>query len=191
MKNSIKALLTGNHTLSLIAPIYFGVRNCSGVGGSALNARVILDSSPGTLEDDPIQNYMSNEARLNPENYLWQGSRWALYPEEFPEFCNVQNLHTMKQTFSENHNYDVGFRLYKGNSGKPPEVIEKESEAERYEEADMIWCPRKQVTANGVANFLDKARENPIEFMKDFAGLPSGQPYRIFYDSTRATDQFW
>lgn len=137
-------------------------------------ARFILDSSPSTLED-PIQYWMSYDAVKNSENFIWKGSRWDLYPEEFPEFCNLGDPVT------HNYNWDVAFRLFKGGNGKPPAICETETEAITYDETDLVWCPIKQVTQKGKANYLDKARENPIEFMKDIAGIPAGQADRIFY----------
>lgn len=143
-------------------------------------ARMILDSSPSTL-DDPIQNFMTYDAKENAENYIWQGSRWDLYPEEFPDAITVENLHEYNEKITFHKNYDVAFRLFKGGSGKPPQVCTTELEAKNFEETDLVWCPIKQVTVKGVANFRDKALENPIEFMKDFAGLPAGQAERLFY----------
>lgn len=152
-------------------------------------ARFILDSSPSSL-DDPIQNWMTYDAPENPSNYIWRGSRWNLYPEEFPSFCDVENLHTLDQKVTEHHNYDVAFRLYKGGSGKPPIVCETESEASQFDNADLIWCPKEQVTKNGNASFLGKAKENPLDFLKDWCGEPSGTPDRLFYRDDWIEDCF-
>lgn len=152
-------------------------------------ARFILDSSPSSL-DDPIQNWMTYDAPENPSNYIWRGSRWNLYPEEFPSFCDVENLHTLDQKVTEYHNYDVAFRLYKGGSGKPPIVCETESEASQFDNADLIWCPKEQVTKNGTASFLGKAKENPLDFLKDWCGEPSGTPDRLFYRDDWIEDCF-
>lgn len=152
-------------------------------------ARFILDSSPSSL-DDPIQNWMTYDAPENPSNYIWRGSRWNLYPEEFPSFCDVENLHTLDQKVTEHHNYDVAFRLYKGGSGKPPIVCESESEASQFDNADLIWCPKEQVTKNGTASFLGKAKENPLDFLKDWCGEPSGTPDRLFYRDDWIEDCF-
>lgn len=152
-------------------------------------ARFILDSSPSSL-DDPIQNWMTYDAPENPSNYIWRGSRWNLYPEEFPSFCEVENLHTLDQKVTEHHNYDVAFRLYKGGSGKPPIVCETESEASQFDNADLIWCPKEQVTKNGTASFLGKAKENPLDFLKDWCGEPSGTPDRLFYRDDWIEDCF-
>jgi len=152
-------------------------------------ARFILDSSPSSLED-PIQSWMTYDAPNNSANFVWKGSRWNLYPEEFPDFCNIEDLHGLNEKITENHNFDVGFKLFKGGNGKIPQICETDSEAAIFEEADTIWCPIKQVTKKGTENFLDKAKENPIEFMKNIAGIPAGQADRIFYQGHWIDDCF-
>lgn len=148
---------------------------------NAYLARMILDSSPSTLED-PIQNYMTYDAPKLEESFIWKGARWELYPEEFPDYCDIENKGTLEQKVVKvRNNYDVAFQLYKGGNGKPPVACENPAEASQYNQADLIWCPKKQYTKNGTANFLQKAKDNPIEFMKDWAGLPAGTPDRLFY----------
>jgi hypothetical protein len=148
---------------------------------NAYLARMILDSSPSTLED-PIQNYMTYDAPKLEESFIWKGARWELYPEEFPDYCDIENKGTLEQKVVKvRNNYDVAFQLYKGGNGKPPVACENPAEASQYNPADLIWCPKKQYTKNGTANFLQKAKDNPIEFMKDWAGLPAGTPDRLFY----------
>ena len=141
-------------------------------------ARFILDSSPSTLED-VIQSWVTYDAPKNEENLVWTGSRWSLYPWEFPDFIDY-NKETKIAT--EHHNYEVGFKLFKGGNGKPPAILVNENEAAAFEESDTIWCPKKQVAVQGVASFLSKAQENPVEFMKDYAGIPAGQADRLFYE---------
>lgn len=148
---------------------------------NAYLARMILDSSPSTLED-PIQNYMTYDAPELEESFIWKGSRWDLYPEEFPYYCDVENKGTIDQhAINIKTDYSVAFQLYKGGNGKPPIACENALEASQYQPTDLIWCPRTQVTKNGTVNFLQKAKDNPIEFMKDWAGLPAGTPDRLFY----------
>ena len=148
---------------------------------NAYLARMILDSSPSTLED-PIQNYITYDAPKFEESFFLKGARWELYPEEFPDYCSVENIGTIDQNVtSVRNNFDVAFQLYKGGNGKPPIVCENENEASQFPITDLIWCPKKQYTKNGTSNFLAKARDNPIEFMKDWAGLPAGTPDRLFY----------
>lgn len=125
---------------------------------------------------------MTYDAPNDPECFIWKGSRWDLYPWEFPEYCKVKNMNTLDYECVEKKNdYEHAFQLYKGGSGRPPVPCENEAEASQYNPGDLIWCPKKQVTKNGVANFERKAKENPIEFMKDWAGLPAGMPDRLFY----------
>lgn len=152
-------------------------------------ARFILDSSPSTLED-PIQNWMDYDAPENSENFIWKGSRWAIYPEEFPDYITLTNQHQLNEKREFHNNYDVAFQLYKGGNGKPPVACINEVQASQYNPEDLIWCPIKQVTKKGVANFLNKAKENPIEFMKDWAGLPAGMPDRLFYRNDWIEDCF-
>lgn len=144
-------------------------------------ARMILDSSPSSLED-PIQAYMTYDAPKDPECLVWRGSRWDIYPGEFPEYCDVENKDTVNEkAINQKNDYEHAFQLYKGGNGKPPVVCENELEASAYNAVDLIWCPRKQVTKNGMSDFFLKAKQNPIEFMKDWAGLPAGTPDRLFY----------
>lgn len=148
---------------------------------NAYLARMILDSSPSTLED-PIQNYITYDAPALDESYFYKGARWDLFPEEFPDYCDVEARGTLEQhAINIKTDYSVAFQLYKGGNGKPPVTCENALEASQYQPTDLIWCPRTQITKNGTANFLQKAKDNPIEFMKDWAGLPAGTPDRLFY----------
>jgi hypothetical protein len=152
-------------------------------------ARFILDSSPSTLED-PIQSWMIYDAPQNLENFIWKGSRWNLYPEEFPDFCEIVAPGTINEKTIEKHDYNVGFQLFKGGNGKPPQICENEVEGSVFSNEDLVWCPIKRVTPKGTANFLGLAKENPIEFMKDYAGIPAGQADRLFYRGEWIEDCF-
>jgi hypothetical protein len=141
-------------------------------------ARFILDSSPSTLED-AIQAWVTFEASKSNENLVWTGSRWNLYPWEFPNFIEYDKDN--KKLITTHEDFTNGFKLFKGGNGKPAVVIEDEGENAAYQEEDCVWCPRLQVAQQGISNFLEKAKENPVEFMKDFAGIPAGQADRLFY----------
>jgi hypothetical protein len=141
-------------------------------------ARFVLDSSPSTLED-AIQNWVTFDAPKNDENLVWTGSRWHLYPWEFPNYIDYDKENN--QVITTHNNFDVAFKLFKGGNGKPAVVIENEVENSAFKDEDCVWCPKLQIAKEGMSNFLDKARENPIEFMKDFAGIPAGQADRLFY----------
>jgi hypothetical protein len=149
-------------------------------------ARFILDSSPSNLED-AVQDWISNEARKNPENLVWTGARWNLYPWEFKDFINYNKETRDKK---EKHDFDVAFKLFKGGNGKIPTVLETPGEASIFEDNDTIWCPRIQYKAQGTTNYLNLAKENPIRFMQDFAGIPAGQADRIFYEGYWIEDCF-
>lgn len=147
--------------------------------GNNYYARFILDSSPSDLED-VIQEWVTYDAWKNPENLVWTGSRWQLYPWEFKDFIKYDKETDKREEF---HNFNVGFKLFKGGDGKPPQALENESEASVYSEEDTIWCPITQYKAQGNVSFLNLAKENPIRFMRDFAGLPSGAADRLFSQS--------
>jgi hypothetical protein len=149
-------------------------------------ARFLLDSSPSNLED-PIQDFVTNDARKNPENLVWTGSRWALYPWEFKDFVEYDEKTKNRK---ELHNFDTGFMLYKGGNGKPPIVLETAGEASSFTDADCIWCPKMQYAKQGNTNYLNLAKENPIRFMQDFAGIPAGQADRLFYQGNWIEDCF-
>lgn len=136
--------------------------------------RFIVDSSPNTLES-PIDDWILNTATKSTENYIARGARWQIFKDQFPEFF------TDKTYTKEIHDFDHGFPLFKGGNGKPPAVIESKLELERYADEDIIWCP---LYFNG-ANFKDKALENPVEFLKDWAGIPAGQADRIFSEQSK------
>jgi hypothetical protein len=149
-------------------------------------ARFILDSSPSNLED-AVQDWITNEARKNPENLVWTGARWDLYPWEFKDFIDY-NKETKER--NKHYNFDVAFKLFKGGNGKPPQVLETPGEAAIYEDGDTVWCPKLQYKAQGTTNYLNVAKENPIRFMQDFAGIPAGQADRLFYQGSWIEDCF-
>lgn len=134
--------------------------------------RFVLDSSPNTLES-VIDKWIWEDAPKNKQNYILTGSRWKYFPEDFPQF-----IVDGKQV----HNFDAAFPLFKGGNGRPPKVVETEAELTTYDEVDIIWCPRLSITKNGQESYRQKALENPIEFMRDFCGIPSGAADRIFYN---------
>src|SRR5574344_135374 len=139
--------------------------------------RFVIDSSPNTLES-PIDDWILNNATASSENYILRGSRWKLFPDAFPEFYDENK--------NEIHDFAHAFPLYKGGNGHPAAVIDNQMQLEQYDPIDIIWCP---LFFNAVS-FKDKALENPIEFLKDWAGIPAGQADRIFYDGSKITACF-
>jgi len=76
--------------------------------------------------EDALQYYMTFEAPKDPENFIWKGSRWDLYPNEFPDCIKYDK--EKDEVISKDFNYDNAFKLYTGGNGKPPQVIETEGE---------------------------------------------------------------
>jgi hypothetical protein len=141
-------------------------------------ARFALDSSPSTLEDS-VQQYMTYEAPKNPENYIWKGSRWNIYPWEFPN--NIEYDEKEDKIISETYNYDNAFKLFTGGNGSPPKVITNEEEEIPLKDENLIWCPKMHYKAQGMENYLIDAQNDTLEFMKNIAGIPAGQADRLFY----------
>jgi hypothetical protein len=139
--------------------------------------RFIVDSSPNTLES-PIDDWILNVAAGHSENFILRGSRWDLFPDQFPDFFD--------ENHKERHDFEHAFPLFKGGNGHPPTIVETQGQLEQYDPIDIIWCP---LVFNG-ADFKDKCAENPIEFLKDWAGIPAGQADRIFYDGTKIDNAF-
>lgn len=142
--------------------------------------RCILDSSPNTMES-VIDKYIVNDAPKDLHNLILSGSRWKWFPEEFPNFV---------VSGKEQHNFDVGFPLYKGTNGEPPRVIESETDLSTFANQDIIWCPREQITDLGSVSYISKAKSEPVEFLRDLAGIPAGSANRIFYDPHVVDDIF-
>jgi hypothetical protein len=149
-------------------------------------ARVILDSSPYSKDAFP-DSWIWGEARENPDNFFFEGSRWDLFPEEFPDTHSVEyDEVTGRFSRLESHfDWDNSFKIFLGGNGKLPQVVPTEDMAKHFDEVDLKWCPKMRVTNNGVENFEHKADENPIEFMRDICGIPSGTADRIFYDPSK------
>jgi hypothetical protein len=137
--------------------------------------RMILDSSPNTLEDG-ITTWIFEEAPKSKLNQVETGSRWLYFPEEFPKFLPDGN------PAHEVHNMEVAFPFYKGGKGKAAAVLDNESQLEMYDPNDIVWCPKEVISNNGISSHLELAKENPVNYMKDYIGIPTAVQDRIFYD---------
>ena len=156
--------------------------------GSNYYARFIIDSQPNSLES-PIDKWVWEEAPKSKENFIFKGSRWELFPHEFEEAWEEPRTY-WTQPVNVKHDFDVAFPVFKGGNGQIPTVIEVPAQLEMYDQHDILWAPIMQVTDNGPVNFKDMALENPIEFLKDWAGIPSGAADRLFYD-TRVVERIF
>ena len=142
----------------------------SRMGGHFLG-RYIIDSSPFSLES-PIDKWIWEEAVYDPKWYCVLGAKWDYFKNEFPGFFDKNG--------EEIHNWDVGFQCYKGGKNEPPKCLKSEVEAQLYDPLDLVWCPRLDVTTKGTTQLMSLAMQNPIEFLRDWAGIPAGSSDRIF-----------
>jgi len=145
--------------------------------------RFVLDSSPNSMED-PITAWAFNEAPKSKLNYVVTGSRWKHYPQDFPNFMKKRD----DGSYAEDKT--GGFPLFKGGNGKLASIVEFEEHLAQYDPVDIVWCPNESITANGVESYKDMAKENPIEFIRDYAGVPSNSADRIFYLNETIEDCF-
>ena len=150
--------------------------------------RFILDSQPNTLESC-IDKWIWEEAPNSKENYIVTGSRWKYFPQEFP-YAFEKPRTKWTDPIVIKHDFIDGFPIFKGGNGQTPVVVETPAQLSTYDPHDIEWCPVRQITANGVKDFRDSARENPIEFLRDWCGIPSGAADRIFYNPKTVENVF-
>jgi len=135
--------------------------------------RFVLDSSPNSLEN-PIDDWIVNDAPKNPENYIVRGSRWHFNKRDFPE-----------DTFDEKGEVkdDKAFFVFIGGKGKPPIVIDRASVPEYM--PDVIKVPKILQEKDGARkDYQATFEENLFEALKDQAGIPAGSSDKIFYDGS-------
>lgn len=143
--------------------------------------RTVIDSSPYTLES-PIDAYINGPAREIDTNYIVEGKSWEFYPSRYPNFYTKDG--------KEKHDFEDAFPLFKGNNKEPPKVIRSPTELQDFDNLDVIWCPKEEITNKGIVNYKDIALIKPVEFLRDYAGMPAGQPDRIFSDNHVIDDIF-
>lgn len=142
--------------------------------------RTIVDSQPHSLES-PIDDWICNSAPKSNENYIVSGARWKFYPKEFPEAWETPRSN-WKDPLNLKKDFVHAFPIFKGGDGQPAKVIETPAELSNYASLDIEWVPMKQISPNGVKSFKESANESPINFLRDWAGIPSGSADRIFYN---------
>lgn len=143
--------------------------------------RFILDSSPNNLEAI-IDKWIDEQAPKDPENFFLKGARWDLFPWEFKEALDDEGQ--VKPDFN------TAFPLFTGGGGKPATVIETPEQLATYNKKDVMWVPLYQVTSTSRASEKIPAVENPVQFMRDQCGKPSGAADRIFYEDKVVDDVF-
>ena len=137
--------------------------------------RSIIDSSPFSMES-PIDKWIWETAINDPKWYCVTGSKWDWFPEQFPAFFDAMG--------NEVHNWNVAFQCYKGGKSEPPKALLSEGEATQYDKLDLVWCPREDITSSGKIDFTSLAKQNAVEFLRDWAGLPAGSSDRIFQSAS-------
>lgn len=143
--------------------------------------RYVIDSSPFSMES-PIDKWIWETAINDPAWYCVLGAKWDYFKNEFPEFFDKKG--------NEIHNWDVAFQCYKGGKSEPPKGCFTPEEAQTYDPLDMIWCPRKDIKNGAVLLMTDLAKQNPVEFLRDWAGIPAGSSDRIFQSGKVLEDIF-
>ena len=133
--------------------------------------RSIIDSSPFSMES-PIDKWIWEVALQDPKWYCVLGSKWDWFPDQFPNYFDKDG--------NEIHNWDVAFQCYKGGKSEPPKAISTAAEASTYDPLDLVWCPRENINSKGKVDFLQMAKQNAVEFLRDWAGIPAGSSDRIF-----------
>lgn len=143
--------------------------------------RYVIDSSPFSMES-PIDKWIWETAINDPAWYCVLGAKWDYFKGEFPEFFDKDG--------NEIHNWDVAFQCYKGGKSEPPKGCFTPEEAQTYDPLDMIWCPRKDAKNGSILLMTDLAKQNPVEFLRDWAGIPAGSSDRIFQSGKVLEDIF-
>ena len=133
--------------------------------------RYVIDSSPFSLES-PIDKWIWETAINDPKWYCVLGAKWDYFKKEFPEYFDKYG--------NEIHNWEVGFQCYKGGKSEPPKCCKTEGEARLYDPLDLVWCPKWDIKSTGRINLMNLALQNPVEFLRDWAGIPAGSSDRIF-----------
>lgn len=117
-------------------------------GGWNYWARTILDSSPNDLEN-AIDNYVWNDARKDPTNYVVTGAMWDYKPEEF--------------------DLSKKFPIFKGNASRQPKIISEE-QTDQYDTDEVIYVPEET---------RQRFEDDLIKSLKDLAGIPAGKQGKL------------
>ena len=111
-------------------------------------ARTILDSSPNDLEN-AIDNYVWNDAKKDPTNYVVTGSMWDYKPDDFD---------LTKQ-----------FPIFKGDASRQPKII-SEDQAKQFDPDEIIYAPEET---------RQRFEDDLIKSLKDLAGIPAGKQGKL------------
>lgn len=141
--------------------------------------RVILDSSPNSLED-PIDQWINYDAPKSRDNFIVKGALWDLNKDAFPDL--YLNGTDKPPVFTQ----DNSFTIFKGSGGDLPHIIVPGQEAS-YAPQDLIQVPN--ATKEGV-NLRDSAEEDLLNFIRDQCAEPTEGAERVFYDLAKLENMF-
>jgi hypothetical protein len=141
--------------------------------------RVILDSSPNSLED-PIDQWINYDAPKNKSVYIAKGSLWGLNKAAFPQIY-INGIDKPPVFTPEN-----SFKISLGGNGVLPHIITPGSES-AYLPTNLIDVPK--TTIEGV-DLYSSAAEDTLNFVRDQAGIPTEGADKVFYDVQKVENMF-
>lgn len=126
----------------------------------------VIDSSPNDLELSPIDKYIfSGRAEKDKKNYVVTGSQWDFLPNKFPEW----------QRSGET------FPVFRGDSGRPPEVLLDKMSLKQYEPEEIYFVP---------IDVRDLFEEDILKSVKDICGWPGGSSGTLLRNDRAIEDMF-
>jgi hypothetical protein len=115
---------------------------------------IILDSSANNRESI-VEEYILNQASKDKKVYFRTFTRWEAVPDRFPEWQKTGEM----------------FKVFKGDSSRPPCIIDETFNALPGDDRNMIDIP---------IDSLDSFKKNIYESLKLIAGVPVGES-NIFF----------
>jgi hypothetical protein len=126
----------------------------------------ILDSSPNDATfESSIDYWILNEARKNPENFIFNDTKWNLQPWLFPDWEKTGKT----------------FYIYKGSGDKQSKIIENKMDIEQYNKEDIVECP---------IDIYTLAVDDTSKVLKDYAGIPTAISNRLIKQNSKIEQIF-
>lgn len=134
--------------------------------GDKFFSGTVIDSSPNDIELSPIDKYIfSGRAEEDEKNYVVTGSQWEFLPHQFPEWQRTGET----------------FPVFRGDSGKPPQILFDESELKQYEPEELYFVP---------IDARDLFEEDILKSVKDICGWPGGSSGTLLRNDQAIEDMF-
>lgn len=122
-------------------------------------AGTVIDSSPNDIELSPIDKYIfEGEAYKDKRNYIVTGPQWEFLPKNYPIWQETGDT----------------FPVFRGNSGKPPELLTDET-INKYPEDQVYNVP---IDVKGLFE------DDLLKAVKDICGWPSGSSGLLLRDES-------